>query len=46
MFKLDLMLYEKSLYQGGENKLTYDSAPSKKVSINFNVYLLLQNKFI
>lgn len=39
MFKLDcdLLLYEQSLYQGGENKLTYDGAPNKKASINFNV---------
>lgn len=41
--KLDLMLYEK-LCQS-EDKLAYDSAPSKKASINFNVYIL-QNKFI
>lgn len=36
MFKLDLMLYEKLVCQGGEDKLTYDGAPSKKASINFN----------
>ena len=30
-------MYEKLLNQSGEDKLTYDSAPSKKASINFNM---------
>jgi len=31
------MVYEKLLYQGGEDKLTFDGAPSKKASISFNI---------
>ncbi|KYN36803.1 hypothetical protein ALC56_08594 [Trachymyrmex septentrionalis] len=39
---INLDLYEKLLNQGGEDKLTYDGAPSKKASIHYRNFFLHQ----